>query len=133
MRKLLNSLLLILLLKNVNAQKITYYEDVQPIIQVNCAPCHQPGKAAPFSLLTYDDVAKRATFIKKVVQSRYMPPWKADNSYVHFVNDRSLTQQQIDLISEWADNKALEGEKKAVPAKSQALEGTGYNRKPDLI
>ncbi|SFP73988.1 c-type cytochrome [Parafilimonas terrae] len=133
MRKLLNSLLLLLLLKNVNAQKITYYEDVQPIIQANCAPCHQPGKAAPFSLLTYDDVAKRATFIKKVVQSRYMPPWKADNSYVHFVNDRSLTQQQIDLISEWADNKAPEGKKKAVPAKSQALEGTGYNRKPDLV
>ena len=63
MRKLLNSLLLILLLKNVNAQKITYYEDVQPIIQANCAPCHQPGKAAPFCLLTILAVAKRAKLI----------------------------------------------------------------------
>ena len=117
-----------------HAQNITYYKDIQPIIQTNCTPCHRPDKAAPFSLLTYEDVSKRVSFIKDVVQSRFMPPWKADNKYVHFVNDRSLSQKEIDLIVKWIDNKAPEGKK---PANADngftALEGTSYNRKPDIV
>jgi hypothetical protein len=117
-----------------HAQNITYYNDIQPIIQTNCTPCHRPDKAAPFSLLTYEDVAKRVSFIKDVVQSRFMPPWKADNKYVHFVNDRSLSQKEIDLIVKWIDNKAPEGKKTADSDNEiTALEGTSYYRKPDLV
>src|SRR4051812_6538415 len=93
------------------AQQITYYKDIEPVIHTNCVPCHHPDKAAPFSLLTYNDVAKRVSFIKDVVQSRYMPPWKADNKYVHFVNDRSLSRKDIDLIIKWIDTNAGEGKK----------------------
>ena len=98
MKKVLVLVCLIILMQYCKAQTVTLYKDIQSIIQTNCAPCHRPGKAAPFSLLTYDDVAKRASFIKEVVQSKYMPPWKADNKYVHFINDRSLSQKDIDLI-----------------------------------
>jgi hypothetical protein len=116
------------------AQQITYYKDIEPIIHTNCAPCHRPDKAAPFSLLTYNDVAKRVSFIKDVVQSRYMPPWRADNNYVHFVNDRSLSQKDIDLIIKWIDDKAPEGKKPANDTFENAnLLNTSYNRKPDLV
>src|SRR5678809_1295262 len=104
---------LISTINSIYAQQITYYKDIEPIIHTNCAPCHRPDKAAPFSLLTYDDVAKRASFIRDVVQSKFMPPWRADNKYVHFVNDRSLSQKDIDLIVKWIDNKAPEGKKPA--------------------
>src|ERR1700748_3201700 len=77
-----------------HAQDPTYYKDIAPIILTNCAPCHQPGEAAPFSLLTYEDVAKRASFIKKVVTSHYMPPWRPDATYSHFANERGLTAAQ---------------------------------------
>ena len=30
----------------------TFSEDIAPIIFKNCAPCHHPGEAGPFSLLT---------------------------------------------------------------------------------
>ena len=80
---------------NCSSQTLTYYKNIQPIIQAKCSGCHKPGESAPFSLLTYNDVAKRASFIKAVIQKKYMPPWKADNSYVHFANDRSLSEEEI--------------------------------------
>ena len=41
----------------------TFAADVAPIVYSNCATCHRPGQAAPFSLLSYDDVKRRATLI----------------------------------------------------------------------
>jgi hypothetical protein len=121
-------------LMSVRAQGPTYHKDIAPIIQSNCAPCHQPGEAAPFSLLTYEDVAKRASFIRKVVGSRYMPPWRADSGYRHFANERLLNDRQIALISQWIDDKAPEGRPSEASAPVRPLvRGTLFNRKPDLV
>ena len=35
---------------------LTFTRDIAPIVFTHCAPCHRPGQAAPFSLLTYADV-----------------------------------------------------------------------------
>ena len=101
--------LLLIMATASHAQDPTYYKDIAPIILSNCAPCHQPGEAAPFSLLTYEDVAKRASFIKKVVNSHYMPPWRADGSYRHFANERGLNDAQIGLLSRIAGRSYLDG------------------------
>jgi hypothetical protein len=58
------------------AAEITYTKDVAPILWKNCARCHRPGEIGPFSLLTYQDAAKRAGFIAEITSSRRMPPWK---------------------------------------------------------
>lgn len=118
---------------SASGQGPTYYKDIAPIVLANCTPCHQPGEAAPFSLLTYEDVAKRASFIKKVVQSRYMPPWKADGNYSHFANERALSDAQIALISQWIDNKAPEGKASEAALVKPPVRGTLYGRKPDLV
>ena len=55
----------------------TFARDVAPIVYANCAVCHRPGQAAPFSLLSYDDVMKRGALIVSVTARRYMPPWHA--------------------------------------------------------
>ena len=59
----------------------TYNKDIAPILYKNCAGCHRPGEVAPFSLLTYQDTAKRAALIASVTKVRVMPPWKADPGY----------------------------------------------------
>src|SRR5258708_23813278 len=41
-----------------------------------------------------------------------MPPWSADPKYGHFLNDRTLTQAQIDTIVAWVDGGAKEGTEK---------------------
>ncbi len=38
---------------------VTFNRQIAPIIYQNCSSCHRPGKAAPFSLLSYENVAKK--------------------------------------------------------------------------
>ena len=92
---------MLMLLTGNYAQEVTFIRDIAPIIQTRCTPCHKPGETAPFSLITYEDVVKRSSFIKKVVQEKYMPPWKADNHYVTYANDRSLSNEEITKIVKW--------------------------------
>lgn len=117
-----------------SAQKPTFVKNIATIIHSKCTPCHQPNEAAPFSLITYEDAAKRATFIKQVVQSGYMPPWKPDPHYVDYDNERSLTQKEKDLIVQWVDAKAPRGEGEEPKPDLQRFtqKGTAAGRKPDL-
>ena len=41
----------------------TFAADIAPIVYAHCSTCHRPGQAAPFSLLSYEDVKRRATLI----------------------------------------------------------------------
>jgi mono/diheme cytochrome c family protein len=97
----------------------TFNRDVAPILYNNCSNCHRPGEVAPFSLLTYGDAAKRAKQIAAVTEARFMPPWKAEPGYGHFLNERKLTDRQIATLREWAANGAPEGDanQKPVPPK----------------
>ena len=88
----------------------TFNKDIAPILYQNCAICHRPGEVAPFSLLTYQDAARRAKLISTVTEKRYMPPWKAEHGYGEFANERRLTDGQIELIKAWADAGAPEGD-----------------------
>src|SRR5215475_16080904 len=73
-------------------ESVTFTEDVAPIVLNKCATCHRPDEAAPFSLLTYDDVKRRGTLIAKAVSSRVMPPWKAVASDYPYKGDRRLSE-----------------------------------------
>lgn len=89
----------------------TFTSDIQPIIFQNCAsPCHHPGGVGPFSLLTYEDVAKRGKFIAKVTQSRYMPPFPADRQFQHYANERGLSDTQIETIQAWVQGGMVKGQ-----------------------
>lgn len=92
---------------------VTFVEHVAPIIHANCTPCHRPGEAGPFSLITYDDVRRKAKTIKKVTGAGYMPPWPADTSYAHFLNERTLSTNEIALIARWVDQGAMHGDGEA--------------------
>jgi len=105
------------------AATATFNKDIAPILYQNCATCHRPGEVAPFSLLAYEDAAKRAKLISTVTQKRYMPPWKAEPGYGSFANERRLTDAQIELIKSWADAGAPEGDPADKPAPPVFAEG----------
>jgi hypothetical protein len=106
------------------------FAEVHNIILARCATCHRPGEAAPFSLLTYDDIAKRASFIKQVIQTGYMPPWRADAHYRDFANNRSLTPDERTLLLRWIDAGAPKP--KGGDDKNTLTANTAYARAPDL-
>lgn len=114
------------------ADSVTFHKDVEPIMQKNCQSCHRPGQAGPMSFLSYDSTRPWAKAMKAAVVTRKMPPWFADPRYGHFLNDRSLKQSDIDVITQWADSGAPEGSAKDAPVAVKWPEG-GWEIQPDVI
>jgi hypothetical protein len=113
-------------------ESVTFSEDVAPIVFNKCATCHRPGEAAPFSLMSYDDVKRRGTLIAKAVALRAMPPWKAVNSDYAYQGDRRLSDAEIDIIKRWVDAKMPEGDPAKLPAIPAFTPGWQLGA-PDLV
>jgi mono/diheme cytochrome c family protein len=111
---------------------VTFSKDVLSILQKNCQSCHRPGQIAPMSLLKYSDARPWAKAIKAAVVARKMPPWFADPSYGHFVNDRSLKQSEIETIAKWADTGAVEGNPKDAPSSIEFAKD-GWVIQPEVV
>src|SRR5579863_3691368 len=114
------------------ADKVTYSETIAPIIYSNCTTCHRPGEAAPFALMSYEDVKKRGTLIATVTQSRYMPPWHAAHGFGEFSQERRLTDQQIADIGTWVKAGMPLGDPAKAPKLPEFVEGWHLG-KPDLV
>ena len=88
---------------------VTFNGQIAPIIYQNCSSCHRPGEAAPFALLSFSDVEKKAKTIARVTGERQMPPWKAEPASYAYRDERRLTDEQITLIQKWVDDGMPEG------------------------
>jgi hypothetical protein len=89
---------------------ITYYEDIKPILDGRCVECHTPGGIGPFTLDTFEQAFKRNDLLPSAVQEKTMPPWPADDCCASYERKRSLTSEQIALITAWVNLGALEGD-----------------------
>jgi len=113
-------------------EPVTFNRHVAPIVYRNCAPCHRPGEAGPFSLLSYADVRKRADQIARVTASRYMPPWPPEPGYGDLAGERGLGEDQIALLQRWVREGAPEGPPAEAPAPPRFTEGWQLGP-PDLV
>ena len=113
-----------------------FVHDIAPLIYSKCAPCHHPGAAAPFSLLTYQDVHKRAAQIAAATKSRYMPPWLPEEppeaGFGNFQDDRRLTPDQIEAIQAWVHAGAPEGPSADLPP-VPSFDNDWQLGQPDLV
>lgn len=105
------------------AKDVTFSKDVAPIFYRTCSECHRAGEVAPFSVMSYKEIRPWAKSIREKVISREMPPWHADPKHGDFINDRRLTQADIDTITAWVDGGAREGNPKDLPKAPTFVEG----------
>ena len=112
---------------------VTFSETIAPIVYANCVTCHRPGEAAPFSLITYEDVVKRGKLVAQVTSEKYMPPWHAVAGHGEFVGERRLTEAQIAAIDTWVKTGMPRGSDARMP-KLPAFPADGWRLgQPDLI
>ena len=111
---------------------VTFNRDVAPIVFAKCASCHRPGEAAPFSLLTYDDVRGRASQIVEVTQRGFMPPWLPHEGHGEFVGVRRLSDQEIETLATWAASDTPQGDVADLPNPPEFPEGWQLGP-PDLV
>ncbi len=110
----------------------TFTRDVAPLVFANCSGCHRPGQSAPFSLLSYQDVARRARQIVEVTGKKVMPPWLPDPAYGHYEGERLLSAGQIQLLADWAAAGAPEGDPAQLPKLPEWTAGWTLGQ-PDLV
>ena len=110
----------------------TYNHDVAPIVYKNCGPCHRPAGSAPFSLLSYSDVKRHASQIADVTRRRFMPPWLPDSAHGEFIEERRLTDGEIQIIGEWVKEGAVLGSAADAPPPPKLAADWALG-KPDLI
>ena len=113
-------------------QPPTFNKEVAPIVFARCAYCHHPGEAAPFSLLTYADVRKRAGQIGELTAKRAMPPWLPEPGYGSFAETRSLTSNELATVQAWVAAGAPEGNARDLPP-PPSWSGDWFLGKPDLV
>jgi hypothetical protein len=99
---------------DVITTQITFAREISRVVYDRCANCHRPGGPA-FSLITYAEARPWAAAIKEEVLERRMPPWGAVKGFGEFKNDQGLTQEQIELIADWVEGGAPEGNPKLLP------------------
>ncbi len=117
---------------DTGTQTITFNRDLAPIVFRTCAPCHHPGEAAPFSLLTYGDVKSHARQIADLTQKRIMPPWLPEPGEFQLQDDLHLTSDEIALFRKWVDDGLPEGASADLPPSPKFNSGWQLGE-PDLI
>jgi mono/diheme cytochrome c family protein len=110
----------------------TFNKDIAPVVFERCSGCHRPGQGGPFSLLTFRDLEKRGGLIRHVVDTKLMPPWKAEPGDYAFRGDRRLTDAQIDLLKRWIDGGMPEGQASDLPP-APKFDSEWPLGKPDLV
>ncbi len=111
--------------------QVTFSKDVAPILYARCVVCHHANDIAPMSLLTYQQVRPWAAAIRQAVIQRSMPPWHADPHTGEYINDPSLSKQEISTIDAWVKQGANEGSPQDLPPAPKFI--SGWHITPDLI
>jgi Flp pilus assembly protein TadD len=112
--------------------QVTFNHDIAPIVFRNCAQCHHPGEAGPFSLLSYADVKTHGRQIAFVTSKHIMPPWLPEPGELKFADELRLTDAEIATIQRWVDQGEIEGNPSDLPP--QPTFSTGWQLgKPDVI
>lgn len=137
MRTMLVSIMAFVAAMSLSAQTAvpsqpTFTRDVAAILQKNCQSCHRPNQAAPFAMLTYEQTRPWAKAIKSAVLQKKMPPWFAEPGYGKFVNDPSMSQNDIDTLVSWVDNGAPRGDMTDMPAPKKFADGWMIPE-PDIV
>lgn len=132
MKKIIAFLWLGILGMSPSFAQVNYSEHIAPIIYNNCTSCHRLGEIAPFPLTNYEEVAAWGGMIQYVTELKYMPPWTPDRTYSHFVGERGLSNDEIQLIADWVANGTPQGNPELEPPLPEFPTGSQLGT-PDLV
>jgi hypothetical protein len=109
---------------DTSADLVTWYADIQPLVQLHCQRCHQEGGLAPFGLDTMEAVQDRAWSMLDAIDAGEMPPGASDPECRDYVgSDRlHLPAASRDLLASWIDQEMPTGDPSTAPAPPEADE-----------
>ena len=119
--------------KAATFDRISYANDIAPIIKDKCATCHQPGGIGPMAFNAYEQVKGFSPMIREVIRTQRMPPYLADQTVGHFKDDDRLSPEQIKTLVHWIEAGAPRGRGEDPLAKVAFKAPDWPLGKPDII
>lgn len=104
---------------------LTYYPDVQPMVDQACVRCHQPGGVGPFD---FSDGEAFASFAERAVarlDAGTMPPATSDPECHEYIGQEHLNAPDgmADVVRQWiADGKVMGDPAEAVEVEAPETE-----------
>jgi hypothetical protein len=97
------------------ALRPNWHEDIALLVSEACQGCHIDGGIAPFAMTDYAQTAPWATLMAQSAEAGDMPPWHALETDecqppLTYKHDPRLSSEQIDLLRDWAELGAPEGD-----------------------
>jgi hypothetical protein len=75
-----------------------FADDIAPIIQKKCLPCHGPGGIGPFDFTTYRKFNQHIELIRIQTLSRNMPPTHSSSDFGQIATAPPLTDEELVTI-----------------------------------
>ncbi|MFN8016770.1 MAG: YceI family protein [Acidimicrobiales bacterium] len=125
----------------------SFAKTVQPILEANCASCHNTGGMAGehTPIDTAGDARAISDGIGTVTKLGYMPPWPASDVGVPLAHEMKLTKAEVAAIAKWSDAggaidvpadeplRPTEQDPTIVPRKDKVMSRPGYLGDPELV
>ncbi len=109
-----------------DADAPTYWQDVAPILEGRCVTCHYQGGIGGFDLGSFEQASTWASAIATSASTGAMPPWPAEEGPSYDYN-WSLSDDQVETLSAWAEAGAPAGEEEA-PGSALPTVGSSLSR-----
>lgn len=95
-----------------DAQAPTWADDVACIVYSHCTGCHHPGGIGGehLDLTSFTTANAHRDDIAAYVTYKAMPPWPPDKNYRRFAHERTLSEDEIDIIAAWAEADGPQGD-----------------------
>jgi hypothetical protein len=90
-------------------EPVTYEADIRPLVEQRCQACHVSGGIAPFTLGSYDEVKAMASSARAAIEARRMPPFLAARGCTDYLDDLSLSDEEIARFGAWVDQGLQRG------------------------
>ncbi|MBU6318398.1 MAG: hypothetical protein KGS00_01995 [Alphaproteobacteria bacterium] len=113
--------------------KISYVDEVAPILLDKCVDCHQPGGIGPFQMTSYEVIKGFAPMIREAIRVDRMPPYDVDRHVNLFQNDENLTEAETKTLVHWIEAGAPRGEGEDPLLKGVTERPEWPLGKPDLV
>ena len=88
---------------------VTWYQDVQPVVQGRCVQCHGDDTISQDTLVSYADSVTWFEQMSADATSGSMPIWRASGTCNTYQHDPTLTDDQVQIFVDYANFAAQRG------------------------
>lgn len=119
--------------RQLQAQSISYQNDIAPLLQRRCAHCHVEQGLAPWAMNRHLMVMGWSPMIREVVITRRMPPGQIDGYIGDWQQTHELPPEELAMLIHWIDQGAPQDGNVDPLAEPAADVATWPLGEPDLI